>query len=269
MRTYVSSKWFAICRVLLFYISSVIIFATIAGITKNLFLADYLSILVTSILTFFLVVLFARWEKLPLKDIGLIADNGSLLRFLSGLGIGIIMVLIQMIIVINFAEVKFSLAQHNQPATIITSLILYFLLACREELAFRSYSLRSLAYSLRPSVALAIITIIFVIEHVIGGMSWKMSILGAGLGGILFGLAALKTKGLALPLGLHFSWNFTQWLLGFKNNTGVWREIVEKGHESQADNIAVVGFSFAMSISIVGILLFYRKKKNEVVAINS
>ncbi|MFV8324273.1 CPBP family intramembrane glutamic endopeptidase [Flavobacterium sp. ZS1P14] len=199
---------------------------------------------------------------MPLKDIGLIADNGSLLRFLSGLGIGMLMVFIQALIVTNFADVKFYLASHNQPVNIITSLILYFLVACREELAFRSYSLRSMAYSLKPPVALAIITVIFVMEHVIAGMSWKMSILRSGLGGILFGLAALKTRGLALPLGLYFSWNFNQCLLGFKNNTGVWREIVEKGQESQAENIALTGFALVMSVSIVGILLFYRKKKN-------
>lgn len=92
-------------------------------------------------------------------------------------------------------------------------------------------------------------------------MSWKMSILGPGLGGVLFGLAALKTKGLALPLGLHFSWNFTQWLFGFKNNNGVWREIVEKGQETHAENIALTGFVIAMTIGITSLLLFYKKEK--------
>lgn len=34
-------------------------------------------------------------------------------------------------------------------------------------------------------------------------MSWKMAIIGSGFGGLLFGIAALRTKGLALPIGLH------------------------------------------------------------------
>lgn len=259
----VSIKWvLAICRILLFYIFSVIIFVTTSGLAKNLFLADHLSFLISSILTFLLAILFAKWEKLSLNDIGLMVDNGSFLRFLSGFGIGVVMVIVQALIITNFAHVKFSLAPNYQSINVITSLILYFLIACREELVFRSYSLRSLNYSLRPPLALIIITAIFISEHIIAGVSLKMSILGSGLGGILFGVAALKTKGLALPLGLHFSWNATQWLLGFKNNTGVWREIVEKGHESQAENIGLAGFVLVMSVSIVGIWLFYREKNS-------
>lgn len=252
---------FAIFRVLLFYIISVIIFATSSGVTKKLFLGDLLSFLLSSVLTFFLVLLFVRWGKTSLKDIGLMPGNGSLLRFLTGLGIGFVMVAVQAFIIIKFTDVKFSLAPSVEPVNVITSLILYFLIACREELVFRSYSLRSLATVLSSVSALIIMTVIFVIEHVIGGISWKMSILGVGLGGILFGLAALKSRGLALPLGLHFSWNATQWLLGFKNNTGVWREIVEKGQESQAENIALTGFVCVMCVSIVGIWFFYRNTK--------
>jgi len=122
----ISSKWFfAICRILLFYSISIIIFATSSGLTKNLFLGDHLSFLISSILTFLLAVLFARWEKLPLKDIGLIADNGSLLRFLTGFGIGMLMVIVQALVVANFAAVQFSLTLDNHAVNIVTSLILY------------------------------------------------------------------------------------------------------------------------------------------------
>ncbi|WP_316633360.1 type II CAAX endopeptidase family protein [uncultured Flavobacterium sp.] len=254
--------FYAICRVLLFYIISIVIFATSSGVTKNVFLGDQLSFLISTILTFLLVVLFAKWEKLPLKDVGLIPYKSSLLRFSSGFGISVVMVVVEVLIITNFAKVKFSFAPHIPPINVITSLILFLLVACREELVFRSYSLRSLANSLNPIIALVIMTTIFIIEHVIAGMSWKMAVLGPGFGGILFGISALKTRGLALPLGLHFSWNFMQWLLGFKNNSGVWREIVEKGHESQAENIALAAFVFVMSATIVGIWQFYTRKES-------
>lgn len=252
---------FSIGRVLLFYVCSVVIFATCSGAVKNVYFGDHLSFLTSSILTFLLVIGFAKWEKLSLKDIGLKIDRGSFLRFSCGIVIGCVMVVVQAIIISSFAKVKFSLTFDIQLINVITSLILYFLIACREELVFRSYSLRSLAYSINAATALVIITIIFIIEHVIGGSSWKMAILGSGFGGVLFGLSALKSKGLALPLGLHFSWNAAQWLLGFKNNTGVWREIVEKGQESHAENIGLAGFIFVMSVSIAAICFFYKGRE--------
>jgi membrane protease YdiL (CAAX protease family) len=208
-----------------------------------------------------LVLLFIKWDKLTLGEIGLKVQNSSLPRFLSGFVFGIILVIIQVLIVSNFAEVTFTFSPNGSTINLISALSLYFIIACREELVFRSYALRSLAYAVNPIFALTTITILFIIEHVIGGMSWKMSIIGSGLGGILFGFASLKTKGLALPLGLHFSWNFTQWLFGFKNNTGVWKEIVEKGSETHAENVALLGFIAAMCLGIVGILVFYKKEK--------
>ena len=67
-------------------------------------------------------------------------------------------------------------------------------MACREELVFRSYSLRSLGYSLTPIIALIIITVIFILEHVVSGMTWKMAMLGSGAGGILFGFSSVENK---------------------------------------------------------------------------
>lgn len=224
-------------------------------------MTDHLSISITSIFTFSLILLFAKWDKLTVADIGLKIQNASLPRFLSGFGIGFLLVMIQAAIAANFAEIQFTLSTNIPFLSIICTLVLYFVIALREELVFRSYALRNLASSVNPVFALVFVTIIFILEHVISGMSWKMSIIGSGLGGILFGLAALKTKGLALPLGIHFSWNFTQWMLGFKNNSGIWKEVVEKGHEAHAENIALTGFVIAMLIGIAGILLFYKKEK--------
>ena len=144
---------------------------------------------------------------------------------------------------------------------IFSPLLLYFFIACREELVFRSYSLRSLNISLGPILALTIIGIIFIVEHVAGGMTWKMAILGSGAGAILFGVSALKTKGLALSLGLHSAWNFGQWTFGFKNKPGIWEAVVEKGYESEIENVGLTAFVFVMGIAITGICFYYRKSK--------
>jgi membrane protease YdiL (CAAX protease family) len=105
-----------------------------------------------------------------------------------------------------------------------------------------------------------IITIIFILEHVVGGMSWGMAILGSGAGAVLFGLAALKSKGLALSLGLHSAWNFGQWTFGFKNKPGIWQAVVEKGYDDSVQIAGLVAFLFVTGLVITGIYFYYRRR---------
>jgi hypothetical protein len=66
------------------------------------------------------------------------------------------------------------------------------------------------------------IAILFAIEHHLGGVSWTTAMIGAGTGSIVFSVAALVTKGLAVPIGIHAAWNFGQWALGLKGSAGIW-----------------------------------------------
>ena len=100
-------------------------------------------------------------------------------------------------------------------------------------MAFRGYALWNSNYAIGPWKALLIVTFIFILEHIAGGMTAGQAIAGAGAGALLFGIAALRTKGLALPIGLHAAWNFGQWLLGFKDEPGLWHAIIQKGFEKK------------------------------------
>lgn len=254
-----------LARVLFFYLCTVIILTSTSRFTKNLSAetADLLSIFIASVFTFLLVVLFTRWEKLSLTDVGAVPGKHTIRRFMTGYIIGLSMAVTQGLTVFGFGHLKLVLVSPITPMSIVLPLLLYFLVACREELAFRSYSLRTLDYSFTSAFALFTITVIFILEHVVGGMKWEMAIIGSGLGGILFGVSALKTKGLALPLGLHNAWNFGQWAMGFKNKPGIWEAIVEKGYEAKTENISLAAFILVMVLAIIYILLFYKNKKEE------
>jgi len=226
-------------------------------------LADLSSLVLASVLTFLLVYLFTRWQKLRLNDVGVVPGKSTIQRFVVGYVIGLSMSAIQALTVFGFGHLQLTIVPNITAQQIILPLSLYLFVACREELVFRSYSLRSLDYSFSSAVALLSITVIFVLEHVVAGMTWKMAAIGSGLGGILFGLSALKTKGLALPLGLHGAWNFGQWMVGFKNKAGVWTAVVEKGYERETENVSLVAFSLVMLLAITGIVLFYKRKSTE------
>jgi CAAX amino terminal protease family. len=258
----INIQWYnTLSRVLLFCMGTVIILVISSSTVKNLSpsIKDHLSILSATILTFFLIVLFLKWENLKLLDVGIIPGKYSFSRFFFGYIIGLCMAGLQVLAVLMYGHLQLKLVSNISFYDIITPLLLYFLIACREELAFRSYSLRSLNISIGSIGALSIIGAIFIVEHIAGGMSWKTAILGSGSGAILFGVSALKTKGLALSLGLHSAWNFGQWTFGFKNGHGIWETVIEKGYESKLENVGLTVFLFIMGIATLGICLYYRK----------
>ena len=194
-------------------------------------------------------------------DVGIIPAKYCIPRFLCGYIIGFGMAASQALIVLFYGHLQLKTVAGISIIDILLPLLLYFLIAYREELAFRSYSLRSLNISLGPVPALTILGIIFIIDHVAGGMSWGMAIQGSGAGAILFGVSALKTKGLGLSLGFHSSWNFGQWTFGFKNRAEIWQAVVVKGYESEIENVGLTAFLIVMGITITGLFVYNRKNK--------
>jgi len=258
-----NQRWYTLARVILFYACTLLVFilADILSKSAEADIAGQLSMFIATGLTFFLILIFTRWEKLKLKDVGIVPNKKSAPRFSIGFVIGLLMAIMQVMIVLSFGHIQLNLVPEMPIAEIVLTLLLFILAGAREELVFRSYFLRSLSYSMSPFLALVIMTAIFSIEHLVAGYTWQNGILGSGIGAILFGLAALKTKGLALPLGLHIAWNFGQWSLGFKGRSGIWEVIVERGFDSYVQNIGMGAYLFVMGLAITGVCIFYKKEK--------
>jgi len=95
-----------------------------------------------------------------------------------------------------------------------------------EELLFRGVGLRALGATCGQLAAVVLSALLFGAYHLVGSGDWAM---GAAFrfftafgGGVLFGWAALRSGGLALPIGLHLGGNWVQAsLAGFSVLTGV------------------------------------------------
>jgi len=259
-----TSKWATLGRVLLYCLSCAIILALTSGITKgmNNHFGPYTALLLAIIITIGLTLLFVRWEQINLNDIGMMPGKYTTLRVMIGFMIGLVMAVLQPLILILFnSHIHLVLSPKFTIMQVIAAFILYVLIALREEIAFRAYPLRSLDRVMASWAALAIILIVFSLEHILGGMTWVQAFLGAGVGSILFGVAALSTKGIAMPVGLHIAWNFGQWLVGFKDDTGIWRAVVDKGYENQVQQIGLCFYLLVMALGIIGFGFYWRKKK--------
>jgi len=250
-------------RAILFCFLCAITLAAFSGLTKS-FLTEWkehLLLIITIFITYGLTILFAKWERLQLKDAGVVADNMTIKKIAIGFGIGLFMAMLQPVFVLLFGHYKINFTSSVSSYTIIFYLALYILVAIREELAFRGFPLFSLNRRFGLWTAQLIILVIFSLEHVAGGMTWIQAFLGAGAGALLFGFAALKTNGIALPVGLHTAWNFGQWCMGFKKETGLLHGIAEKGFENVAERNAWISYLLIMAIAIVA--FYFYKPKNK------
>lgn len=82
-------------------------------------------------------------------------------------------------------------------------------LAFMEELAFRAYPLATLKAKTGVRPALFITAVLFALYHVASGWSVASSFYGPAVWGLLFGLTAVCSRGIALPTGMHCAANLT------------------------------------------------------------
>lgn len=89
-----------------------------------------------------------------------------------------------------------------------------------EELLFRGFVFQRMVDGIGPWPALVAMAVLFALAHWgnpgTDGATRAWATIDTALGAILLGLAYLRTGRLALPIGIHFGWNWAQGaLLGF------------------------------------------------------
>jgi membrane protease YdiL (CAAX protease family) len=140
---------------------------------------------------------------------------------------------------------------------VLLAFVAYVALAGREELAFRGYPLRRLDDRFGRTIAVVSVAIVFALEHRLGGASWADAFIGTGTGSIVFSVAALVTRGLAVPLGIHAAWNFSQWALGLRGSSGIWSP--QGPQNPNAYLVAMVIYVAVMAGVAVGFLCWERR----------
>jgi membrane protease YdiL (CAAX protease family) len=170
----VSERCPALGRVLLFFLGCAFLLAVAAPMTRSL--PGQWSLLIlgagTSVATFTLTVLFVRWEKLRLADVGAAAGRESLTRLVLGFVVGLFMVALQSSFVRLSGHIEWVRTPGVSLAPIALTLFTYLLLASREELAFHGYPLRRLERFFGTWTAQLIVAFVFAMEHRVGGYSW-------------------------------------------------------------------------------------------------
>jgi membrane protease YdiL (CAAX protease family) len=262
-KTSVLRKWGVFGRVLLFLLACPVILVLTNPIASKLTgpWSEVAIGLGTTIATLLLTLLFVRWEGLRLSDVGAELLLASWGRLLLGFMIGLAMVAVQTALVCIGGHVRWVRTPGEIGLPIAISFFLYLLLASREELAFRGYPLRRLASTVGVWIAQFTVIVAFVLEHRLGGFSWTTALLGVSAGALLFGVAAIATRGLAVPIGLHAAFNFGQWVIGEKERARLWRPVIEESFREREDVIGMLSYLFVFGL--VTLAFWWWQHKNE------
>ncbi len=124
-----------------------------------------------------------------------------------------------------------------------------------EELVFRSYPLVRLFESFGMRTSIYCTSLFFALYH---GLD-PGNLLGPGVWGILYGFAAIASRGIALPLGLHFGLNWMQSLFGMKTQfaSSIWT--IVPGTEEGMESAEFIGLILQLILLVTGVLLVERQ----------
>jgi len=164
-------------------------------------------------------------DRRKIREFGLHMNRQWWIDFSFGMGLGALLLLLIFLVQAGLGWVSISDWTHTinpQSMFIVPFLVFLFYIFCQalfEELLGRGYLLKNLSegfnlkkISSKRSVLLAwfLVSIIFGLSHIGNPNANLVSTLNLIMSGFTFGAGMVLTGELAIPIGLHFSWNFFQ-----------------------------------------------------------
>jgi membrane protease YdiL (CAAX protease family) len=159
--------------------------------------------------------LLLHWEGATLRELGLLLPARARGREFA-FGFVVSSVLFMTAAVAQAVAVGAPLVFQGMPGirAAVLGIGISTVLALSEELLFRGVALRYLRASYGDRGAIVLSALLFGAYHLVQSGDWAMgAVFRLGmpiLGGLLFGWAAVRSGGLALPLGLHVGGNWVQ-----------------------------------------------------------
>lgn len=136
-------------------------------------------------------------------------------NMLQGTVLGAGLILVGLAVLLATGSVKVTSADFN--GGLILPLVVEFIcVAVAEEACFRGYVLRNIADTMGNVWGIVVSGLLFSIPHLLNPNSSAMSFTGILAAGVFLGTAYVFTRNIWLAAGIHFGWNFTQAMAGFR-----------------------------------------------------
>lgn len=204
-----------------------------------------------AVIALFVTWIFIKSGKRSFAEFNLFWEKDTISKFFKGLAIGIAGFSLITLLLVLFGGLSI---QKNPEAINPWSWLWYLAIlpaALMEEIVFRSYAFLKLNKAVGLRLTQFIVLIAFALYHIPVGWSIMTAFLGPGIWALVFGIAAIRSKGIALPTGVHVGLNLTLSILGMSN--GVESFFVTSQVESTSNTIA--NLTTRILVLLVGILL--------------
>lgn len=185
---------------------------------------------------FLTAALFLRFKNEKFSSIGLVWERLTFFRFIKGMGIGIVLFCFVIGFVMILGGGFFKPVQTINYQELLLGLLPVLPLALMEEIGFRSYPLVKLQRVYGVWTTQIILAFAFAFYHILNGWGIAISFFGPFIWSFVFGLAAIRSKGIAMSTGIHFALNTMQNLAGTKNNGHSLFTIAFKNEATLANN---------------------------------
>lgn len=213
---------------------------------------------VLSMATLLITFLLLRNDKKTLGNIRLTWSGGTLKRLVLGSSAGVVLMGLILSILVTLSPLDIlPVSSPDYFGALVWSGLVFMALSLMEEVAFRAYPLVQIKRLWGTRPAIYITSVVFAFYH---GLHLG-NLLGPGVWGLYFGLAAVKTNGLAWPVGFHFGLNWVQGLFGLKPDhvNSVWTVIPADAEGLMATDTLSLGLQFLMLILGVFLIEWYLK----------
>jgi membrane protease YdiL (CAAX protease family) len=171
------------------------------------------------------MVLLATWictrlRREPLSSVGLRLDRRWLREFAWGSALGLGGMALATGLLVAIGGVRFELEPARSVGNLAFGLYLFASVAVLEELLFRGFLFQRLVAGIGVWPTQLALAALFAVAHWgnpgMAGATKVLATIDIALAAVTLGLAWLRTRSLALPIGLHLGWNWSQGhLLGF------------------------------------------------------
>ena len=185
------------------------------GLNEPWFLSSSIALL---LVTIFLCFIFIRFiDKKDWSYIRLRSDNKFKL-FVIGILLSFVIVLLFTAVTIIFDAIEINIklkSLNNILFYLILAFIGTFVLVLNEELISRGYVLKTLESHFNTIFAVIISSFLFSLYHIFRPDTSLLGFFNIFLMGCFVALICVYSNSLWLPIGLHFGWNYSLYLLNF------------------------------------------------------
>ncbi|MGH8049778.1 MAG: lysostaphin resistance A-like protein [Arenimonas sp.] len=223
----------------------------------------------------FIFILLATWgctrlRKEPLSSIGFHLDKRWMKEIFIGTFIGASLILAATGLIWVIGGVRFELDPARSLSTVTYGLYVFLFVALFEETLFRGFVFQRLLDGTGIWIAQIVLALLFALGHWdnpgMEGATKFWASLDLALGAILLGLAYIRTRSLALPVGIHLGWNWAQgYLLGFgvsgMDQSGWFKPVFQgKAEWLTGDNFGPEASIFAVIVDFIFIIMLWQWK---------